>query len=196
MKRLLLMAVVSMMATMSMNAQNAHDLIVRSRVGVNLCTLTGNDDFKQKLGWTVGAGFDFCITDQWAVSLDISRDYIGAKSKLLDKKLNLEYLSFGPIAKFYATPWLALQAGPEIGFLLKAKMDDTSYKDAYKKTEFSLPLGVSFEPKIGSNDGSLIIDLRYRLGLSNVNKKDVIDANIHNSAFIFTVGYKFNLLGE
>ena len=80
MKRLLLMAVVSMMATMSMNAQNAHDLIVRSRVGVNLCTLTGNDDFKQKLGWTVGAGFDFCITDQWAVSLDISHDYIGAKN--------------------------------------------------------------------------------------------------------------------
>lgn len=196
MKRLLLMAVVAMMATMSMNAQNAHDLNVRFRLGGDLCTLTGNDDYKQKLGWSIGGGFDFCITDQWAVSLDLSHDYIGAKSKSLDKKLNLEYLSFGPMAKFYATPWLALQAGPEIGFLMKAKMDDTSYKDACKKTEFSLPLGVSFEPKIGSNDGSLIIDLRYRLGLSNVNKKDVIDDNMRNSAFIFTVGYKFNLLGE
>ena len=193
---MMLMAVVAMMTTMSMNAQNAHDLNARLRVGGDLCTLTGNKDFKQKLGWSIGADFDYGITDQWAVSLDLSHDYIGAKSKSLDKKLNLEYISFGPMAKYYATPWLALQAGPEIGFLVKAKMDGTNYKDACKKTEFSLPIGVSFEPNLGSRDHSLIVDLRYRLGLSKVNKKDASFDDMRNSALILAVGYKFSLLGE
>lgn len=193
MKKIILITLATLMATMTVNAQRSGDIKFRFRGGGNLSTLTGLDDAQQKIGWTVGFGLDYCFTDQFALSLDVNRDQLGAKSKSLDKKLNLEYLSLGPMAKYYATPWLALQAGPEIGFLRKAKMDGQNCKDDYKKTEFSLPIGLSFEPKISKRDVALIIDLRYRLGLSNANERDVLIDDVKNSAFILTIGYILGL---
>jgi hypothetical protein len=193
MKKSLWIIIAFIMATVNMNAQTAKDLNFQFRVGANLSTLTGNDDAKMKLGYSIGAGMDYCLTDQFALRFDLSHDYIGAKSKLLDENLNLEYLSFGPMAKYYATPWLAFQAGPELGFLLKAKVDDTSYKSHYKDTEFSLPIGVSFEPKVGKNGISLIFDLRYRLGLTKANKDGEFGKDFRNSAIILTVGYKYSM---
>ena len=193
MKRIIIMAVAALMATTTLNAQTAGDIKFRARGGGNLSTLTGTDDAKDKIGWTIGFGLDYCFTDQFALCLDVSRDQLGCKSKSLDKKLNLEYLSLGPMVKYYSIPWIAVQAGLEIGFLRKAKMDGVNYKDAYKKTEFSLPIGLSFEPKISKKDVALVIDLRCHLGLSNANEKDALVEDVKNKAFILTLGYKFGL---
>lgn len=193
MKKIVIMAVAALMATTTLNAQTAGDIYFRARGGGNISTLTGSDDAKQKIGWDLGFGLDYCFTDQFALSLDVSRDQLGCKSKALDKNLNLEYLSLGPMVKYYATPWLAFQAGPEIGFLRKAKMSGINYKNAYKKTEFSMPIGLSFEPKVSKKDVALVIDLRYRLGLSNANDDDTDVNDMKNSAFIITLGYKFGL---
>ena len=196
MKKFLMMIAVAMMMATSMNAQTAGECNFITRAGGNLTTLTNNKDAKLRVGWDIGAAFNLCITDQFAVALDISHDYLGAKSKIADKNLQLEYLSFGPMAKYYATPWLAVQAGPELGFLLTAKLggdkvvSGEKIKDGFKKTELSLPIGVSFEPKVGNKGGSLVFDLRYHLGLTKVNKDG---DSMRNSAFIFTAGYKFNL---
>ena len=193
MKKIITMAIAALMAAMTMNAQTQGDINFRFRGGGNLSTLTGNDDAKEKMGWTIGFGFDYCFSNQFALSLDVNRDRLGYKSKSLDKDLNLEYLSLGPMAKYYATPWLALQAGPEIGFLRKAKMSGINQKEAYEKTEFSLPIGLSFEPKVSKKDVALVIDLRYRLGLSKANDEDVLIGDMKNSAFILTIGYKLGL---
>lgn len=193
MKKIITMAMAVLMAAMTVNAQTAGDINFRFRGGANLSTLTNNDDAKQKIGWSIGFGLDYCLTDQFALSLDVNRDQLGCKSESLDKKLNLEYISLGPMAKFYATPWLALQAGPEIGFLRKAKLDGNSCKDAYKKTEFSLPVGFSFEPKVSKKDVAIVIDIRYRLGLSNANDDDIDVNDMKNSAFILTLGYKLGM---
>ena len=190
MKRIIAMAVVAIMTTISAKAQQAGEIVYMFRAGANVSTLTGNDDAKTKLGWTIGTGIGFCFTDKFTLALDLSHDYIGAKVKSSDEDLDLEYISFGPMAKYYATPWFALQAGPEIGFLSKAKMDDVSVKSSFKGTEISVPIGVSVEPKIGNKGGALVIDLRYRLGLSNVSK---LDKDMHNSAFTLTLGYRFPL---
>ena len=193
MKKIITMAMAALMAAMTMNAQTQGDINFRFRGGGNLSTLTGNDDAKEKMGWTIGFGFDYCFSNPFALSLDVNRDRLGFKSKSLDKDLNLEYLSLGPMAKYYATPWLALQAGPEIGFLRKAKMSGINQKEAYEKTEFSLPIGLSFEPKVSKKDVALVIDLRYRLGLSKANDEDVLIGDMKNSAFILTIGYKLGL---
>lgn len=191
MKKILMTLAVVMITAMSANAQTAGQLYCQGGFNGNLSTLTNNDDAKMKLGWGVGANIYYCITDQWAVALDLSRDFIGCKSKDADENIKLDYLSFGPMAKYYAEPWLALQAGPEIGFLFSAKMDGNSVKDNFKKTELSLPIGVSFEPNLGDDDHKLVIGLRYRLGMSNVNKDK---ETMRNSALILSIGYKFPLL--
>ena len=192
MKKLLTMVVVALMTTMNVSAQTAGEVNYRFQIGPNMSTLTNSDDAKYKIGYSVGAGFDFCLTDKFAIGLDITRDNIGAKSKYYDENVNLEYIGFGPLARYYATPWLCLYAGPEINFLTSAKIDDASCKSICKKNEFSVPVGISFEPVISKNRNiALTVDLRYRIGLSKVNKESFIGANdVKNSAFILTIGYK------
>ena len=193
MKKLFLMVLVALMTTANLNAQTMGDVVFRFRGGGNLSTLTGNDDAKQKIGWSLGLGLDYYLTDQIALGIDVSHDNIGAKSKSLDKSLKLEYFSAGPMARYYVAPWLALECGTEVGLLLKAKLDDEKCKGDYKKVEVSLPVGLSFEPKLGNSDMGLVIDLRYRFGLSTVNKKDVLPDDMKNSAVILTIGYKLKM---
>ncbi|MBR0118372.1 MAG: hypothetical protein IJM04_14010 [Prevotella sp.] len=57
----------------------------------------------------------------------------------------------------------------------------------------SLPVGLSFEPRLGNSFLGLVIDLRYRFGLSTVNNNDVQLDNMKNSALILTIGYKLGL---
>lgn len=193
MKKIILMVLVAMMTMANLNAQTAGDMVFRFRGGGNLSTLTGSDDTKLKVGWTLGLGLDYSVTDQIAIGLDVSHDNIGAKIKSLDKTLNLEYVSVGPMAKYYVMPWLALQCGTEVGFLSKAKLDGEKCKDDYKNVEVSLPVGLSFEPRLGNSFLGLVIDLRYRFGLSTVNNNDVQLDNMKNSALILTIGYKLGL---
>ena len=187
----MLMAVVALITTMNVAAQTAPDFSYRFRVGGNLSTLTGSDDSKMKLGWTFGFGLDYTFAENCAVGLELSHDFIGAKSKNFDKNLSLEYLSFGPKFRYYVAPWLSAHAGPELGFRLRAKLDGKSHLSEYKKTELSLPVGVTFE-LLRDRDYSLIIDLRYRFGVTNINKKELIEDNIRNSALILTAGYRFS----
>ena len=57
--------------------------------------------------------------------------------------------------------------------------------------ELAIPLGLSFEPKIGKNGDALLVDLRYHLGLTPVNKKSDGDSKSnYNSAIVLTVGYR------
>lgn len=192
MKKVILMVVAVMMATMSVNAQEAGRAYPRVYIGGTLATLTGNDAYKQNIGCTVGMGLDYFFTKKFAASIDLSDRIFRAKNKATDKNMSLEYIGINPMAKYYVKPWLALQGGPEISFLVHAKMDGESYTDNFKETEFSLPLGVSFEPRLGNR--KLLIDLRYHLGLSHVNKSGAYPDNMRNSALILNIG--FNLFSS
>ena len=200
MKKYLMIIVMAMMAAISVNAQsdNYSKWSMKGRVGGNLATITDAEDTKMKLDVTAGFGVDYRISKNFALALEVNHDQFGAVDKKDDVDLMLDYFHIPLMAKFYATNWLAFEAGPQIGFLSKAKVDGHSnyagikVKDAFEKTEFSLPIGVSFEPNISSgNLGTLVVDLRYHLGLSKVNK--VGDNSSRNSAIILTLGYKFGL---
>ena len=191
MKKILMVAV-AMMTAMSVNAQSAGEWNLKGRVGGNQSTVSNNDDAKWKVDWSVGLGVDYMITDNLAATLELQRDVMGSKSDMTGKKNTLDYLHFPLMAKYYVTKWLALEAGPQIGFLLRAKNDGVSYKDQCKKTEFSIPIGVSVEIPVKSSWKShTIIDLRYHLGLTKVN--DYGTDSYFNRGFILTVGYKHDL---
>ncbi len=67
-----------------------------------------------------------------------------------------------------------IMAGPGIGFLLEAKMEDSSsgvsvetdIKDETSNTDFSLGFGAGVSVPIGNN--SFFVDGRYALGLANI----------------------------
>ena len=198
MKKYFLMVVAAIMATMSMNAQEKGDVNYIIRLGGSMSVFANNDDSKYEPNYNDALGVNYMLTDKLALGFELQTNYMGGKSKKLDERVTLLYTSFPLFAKYYVTPWLALQAGPEVSFLRTAKIDGSKYfnnrkvKDDMKTVDFAIPLGLSFEPKINDSGEALLIDLRYHLGLTPVNKKHDGDKSAYNRAFVLTIGLRTN----
>jgi hypothetical protein len=112
------------------------------------------------------------------------------------------------MAQYYVIPGLAIKAGIQPGFLVRAKNKydyenggiaihtDADIKDACNKVDLSIPVGISYEYK------SFVLDARYNIGLTKVYKDIDADAaelfgisnkTCRNSVFQITLGYKFAL---
>ena len=174
-----------MVATLSANAQN---MFIKPMVGGTLTTLTGDssDDAKMKAGLVAGAEFGYNFTENMGVTAGLLYTMQGAKSKGLDKNMNLDYLNIPILFNFYVAPGFALKAGVQPGILTRAKLDDTDIKDHYKSIDVSIPLGASFDIS------DFVIDARYNLG-ALFNIYDASDFKSHNSVIMVTVGYKIPL---
>ena len=197
MKKLIVMAVVALMATVSANAQ---EMFLKPMVGGTLATLTGDTEGnKMKLGLVAGAEFGYNINDMFAVTAGALVSLQGSKfddnSYQKDVTTNLTYLNVPILANVYIAPGLAIKAGVQPGFLLsrKTKLDEligsgswTSVEhtstDGMKKVDFSIPLGLSYEIS------DFVIDARYNLGLTNINDTDSYKSK--NSVIMLTLGYK------
>ncbi len=185
MKRFFMTAVAALMATMSVNAQEQGDWDYRTRLTANIATVTNNDDAKSKVGFGLNIATEYYVSKQVSIGLDLNSDRFGYKSKSLNERVNLDYIGFAPMVRYYATHWFMLEGGPQISLLTRARIDDKNVRDAYKKTEFSLPIGFAFEPRLNDDNLRLSIGLRYRLGISKINKEG--DAH-RNSVFMLTAG--------
>ena len=86
-----------------------------------MSTFTNNDDAKIEPNFQYAIGLDYMLTDKFAISLEAQANYLGAKSKMNDKRATLFYTSIPLLAKYYVTPWLAVQAGPQVSFLRRAR---------------------------------------------------------------------------
>lgn len=137
----------------------------------------------------------------------------GVHTGLSEQRLTSGYLAIPLKVHYYLAQGLSVSAGMQVGFLLHAnyhqvestfyydedgklqhKQDvngnlqkdvetDDKVKDAYKKVDFSIPIGVSYEFM------NVVAGIRYNLSLTNARKY----VSGKNRCFVFTVGYKFNL---
>jgi hypothetical protein len=93
----------------------------------------------------------------------------------------------------------------QFGFLMDAKMNRTEEikkgdvtdkhdtevkcKDMFNKFDVAIPVGISYEFKV-----PIVIDLRYNIGLSKVNKDNWYEnKSCQSHTCTLTVGYKFKL---
>lgn len=125
------------------------------------------------------------------------------------------YLSLPIMLHGYGPKGLSVNAGIQIGYLLRAKgkgtlsqftVDDDgkvhyltdengNYMYAYnaeydilnvtKRLDISIPVGISYEYS------HVVLDARYNFGLTKLNKHNA--DNYKNKVFSFTVGYRFEL---
>lgn len=193
MKKLFMIAAM-MVATLSVSAQEAGQMFIKPMAGGTFSTLVGDvDDVKGKIGLVGGAEFGYNINETFGITAGVLYTMQGCKSKIIDENLNLDYINVPVLANVYVAPGLALKAGPQIGFLTRAKIDDLDLKDACKTIDFSIPVGVSYEIS------DFVIDFRYNIGITSISKKGVNliggaeiegDMKTRNSVFMLTVGYK------
>lgn len=204
MKKIMMIAAL-LVATVSAKAQfEPGTFSLQPKAGFALTSISG-DGTKYKPGFTAGAEGQYQINEWLGVSAGVLYTTEGYKLKDNgDYKFNTGYINIPVMAKFYVTKGLSLNAGMQLGFLTTAKSKapnaEADAKDICNKTDFSIPMSIAYEFENG-----LMFEARYTAGLTNVFKKDVINAiedvegvkvrteDNKNQVFMITVGYKFAL---
>lgn len=193
MKKLLLLVAVMAMA-MSASAQLSWGV----KGGMNGANIGGDADGDIKISIYLGAFAEIPLAGNWAFQPELVYSRQGAAAGDINMRFN--YINVPLLAKFYVLDKWSIEAGPQVGFLLNAKLatDGNSVKipkEMYKSIDVSIGLGTSYN--ITDNIG---ISARYNFGLTNVIDPDWLDVNVSgaggdltspNNVFQIGAYYKF-----
>lgn len=195
MKKIILSAIALGAFSFAAQAQTP-DLKLGAKAGVNLANIT-NAEADMKTGFHVGVLAEIFINEKFSVQPELLYSSQGAKSKVegIEYKSSLDYINIPIMAKYYVMDGLSVQAGPQVGFLVKAE-DEISggiasgtrdIKDELQSVDFGINLGAGYELPMG-----VFFDARYNLGLSKINKESESGMkDLKNGVFQISVGYKF-----
>lgn len=190
------------------------DIKFGAKAGLNFATLTGDlEDVKGRTSFHFGGIAEIIINEEFAVQPELLYSAQGAKYD--DATFALDYLYVPIMGKYFINDEFSLEAGPQFGYLLSAKLKDKSsgnggnggnidttsrgsqvgevaasnedIKDGVKSFDFGLNIGASYILKNGIN-----LSLRYYLGLANGNNLEDNDGDFKNSVFQLSVSYFFN----
>ena len=196
-----------LLTTLSAMAQREEgDFLVQPRVGMNIATLSDAD--KSIVDLHFGVEAEYMVSDQLSLSVGALVSNQGAKYDYFDEDngrnqytVDLDYVQVPLMASYYVLPGLAVKAGVQPGFKMraKAKLDNATVdldelytmdrmltgEDVKVSTfDLSIPVGISYEYK------NVVLDARYNWGLLKV--LNVGDA-FYNRALMLTLGYKLEL---
>lgn len=193
------------------------------KAGVNFATLNGKDakEADMQVGFHIGAFAEIKFNEQFAIQPEILYSTQGAQTKgtiqVMGVTANFEggikssYINVPIMAKYYVIPSVAIEAGPYVGFLMKAEAESNisamgasqelkqDIKDASNTVDFGLGVGASF-----NLDNGFFVGARYNLGLTkiykdykaetefeNVSIDSSSETDAKNGVIQVSVGYKF-----
>ena len=205
MKRLMILTAILTMVVVAKAQHEEGDFMVQPKVGLNIATLSDADKAITDLHFGIEA--EYMVTDNFSLGLGAILSNQGAKYDYLDESgqnkytVDLDYVHVPILASYYVLPGLAVKAGVQPGFKMraKAKIDDRTVDldELYKvssyvldedikvsKFDLSIPVGISYEYK------NIVVDARYNWGLIKV--MNVGDA-FYNRCFMLSLGYKLEL---
>ena len=219
MKKLILVFVAILSITQFVNAQddikdnsNKLDIKFGAKAGLNLATITGDlEDINSRTSFHLGGIAEIMINEDFAVQPELL--YSAQGGKYDEFTLALDYLYLPIMGKYFVSEEISLEAGPQFGYLLSAKLKDDSYdngngnvntvsnnsaskqaaadtedvKEDVKSFDFGLNFGASYILENGIN-----LSLRYYLGLANGNNFEGNDGDFKNSVFQLSIDYFFN----
>lgn len=147
----------------------------------------------------VAAGVNWAQAGSGWKDTDFNVD--GVSIKVRDLKIKTSYINVPVTANIYIIEGFALKTGVQFGYLMSANLKgdfitdgvtktlDESCKDDFNKFDLSIPVGLSYEL-----DNHIVLDARYNIGLTKVNKDTDPDyKDGRSNSFVLTVGYKFGL---
>ena len=197
-----LVAMLTLCSTMSAYAQYEEGLsTLQPRVGVTLSSLSG--DGKMIVNPTVGVEYEYFVNDNFSLAAGVlftnqgaKYEFLGEKNQAQSSKINIYYGALPLTANYYLLPGLAVKAGLQPAFRVKAniKMDGANLdfdnvvdllfdgeNNTMNRFDLSIPVGLSYEFY------RVTLDARYNIGVTNLIKGD----KVHQKVFVVTLGYKF-----
>lgn len=199
-------------ALVAFSTVNAQDFSFGAKAGLNVSNIrvSEGDGLDSRISFHVGGLAEIKFSDKLALQPELlfssqgakmeEKRTVGSASASSDITTKLNYLNLPIMAKYFIMDGLAVEAGPQIGFLLSAKRTteisstgpisistgkDTDIKDQMNTVDFGLNFGASYKLDFG-----LFFGARYNLGLTNI-AKDSGDITYKNSVIQISAGYMF-----
>lgn len=184
------------------------------KAGLNLSSLSFDEselNSSNKTGFTAGIMVEIPLAKNFSLQPELLYSQQGSKSSFSDQDvtnsnykstIDLNYLNIPVMVKYYVLKGLSVQAGPQIGILLKAnnKYQDNflgyenhesfNLKDYATGIDTSVNFGLGYQFK-----DKFYTDLRYNISYSNVFKEGdanhFINNDMKNRVFQISIGYFF-----
>jgi outer membrane immunogenic protein len=169
--------------------------------GINVANMTFNASgvtasFTSIVGFKGYLFYDVPLGTNFSLQNELGYDGMGTiiKDPNSGDKLteSVNYLTLSILPKYNVQQTgLSFFAGPSVSFLLNAKSSEggmnSSDTDSYNSVDLFGVIGAEYFFPAGFG-----ITARYMGGLTNIAKGDTNGGTAHNSAFSFTLAYKFN----
>ncbi|TBW25763.1 porin family protein [Gramella sp. KN1008] len=204
MKKLILATAVIFGVFYSAHSQTTH---FGFKAGVNFASIGGEDvdEFDGRTGFHAGILAEFMITEQFGIQPELLYSMQGAESEYSESgitekgKIKLDYINIPLLAKYYVTPALNFQLGPQLGFLINSEgeyevsfqgetMSETiDLDEEVKNIDFGISGGLGYKLNSG-----IFFNGRYTLGIIDINEENEFDGDGNqNNVFQLSVGYMF-----
>jgi len=158
-------------------------VIFGAKAGVNFANVTGNavENASMHPSFHVGGLANFFLNDNFMIQPEVLYSGKGAKSSI-QGTFKFGYIDV-PVLVQYKTPsGFFVEAGPQVGFLISAKVNSTDWKENMKSTDFSWVGGLGYKSAMGIGASA-----RYDFGYINVSNS----GTIKNKTIMVSVFYTF-----
>ncbi|HEY3403734.1 MAG TPA: porin family protein [Ohtaekwangia sp.] len=171
---------------MMIGAAHAQPVNIGIKGGLNVFNIKGDNDesFDPRTSFHLGLLGHIHLAEDFALQPEVVYSSQGAKYGD-DLKLQLDYINIPILFQYMFDNGFRLQAGPQAGILVGAKADGEDVKDGFETLDLGLGIGASYV----NPATSFGVDVRYNLGLSNINDNDDVDS--FNRGFQLGVFYLF-----
>lgn len=196
MKKTLLLS--ALFVALSVGASAQKIISFGPKVGVNFATATGFESIIEggktnfigglyaevrPIKW-VGVSVEALYSSEGFVTRDVTFD-----NQVLNADMSLGYIATPIMAKIYVVGGLSLNVGYQPSFLVtsQVKVSGSQNVDVQAEKYYSaIPVGFSY-----SFDFGLMADLRYNIGVSDINPLELTDEHMQSRVWSLTVGWKF-----
>ena len=168
------------------------------RGGISAQTLSGDDDpisgyktddYTYGLGGLGGLTFELPISDLISIQPELLYNLKGTQINDSKVRLDLHYVDLPILVKVNADgPYF--EFGPQVGYLLSAKLGDDDKRTIETSELQQLSLGYVAGVGYQITDG-LSLGVRFNGGISSIGKDDDIFDQQRNQVFSFVAGYSF-----
>lgn len=178
---------------------------IQPKIGLNVATMTNDDDAKSRLAFVGGLEFEYFASSDFSFSFGALYSQQGCKGESdgFAGTIKLDYINVPLIANYYLADGFALKVGIQPGFLINDKvkvsansvlvevgleesLKASGFDAKLKSLDLSIPIGLSY------TINNIQLDARYNWGMTKIISGPGIDST-KNSVFEFTIGYKFGL---
>ena len=158
------------------------------KAGATFANLTNVTDASTKTGFVGGAFVTIKFSDKIAIQGDLLYSQQGAKLELDD--INLNYINFPIVLKYYIIKRINIQAGPQFGTVVNDNLGEVFGPNDIISFDITGVVGIGIDLPL-----NLRITGRYGFGLSEINfiefEGDSKETNSKNSVFSLTAGFSF-----